>query len=124
MSSNIHNSKLEENAKQTKWLAGGSFFSGLLAFLGASCCVLPILLVQLGVSSALVGRLALFARYRSWLLSVSAIAVLLAIGFAFRKGRRPGKALWFWLILATLLVVSAYFLPHYEGQILRWMQAR
>ena len=34
------------------WLAGGGVLGGFFAFLGASCCVLPILLVNLGVSSA------------------------------------------------------------------------
>jgi mercuric ion transport protein len=106
---------------ENRWLARGSFLGSILAFIGASCCVLPILLVNLGVSTALVGRLAFFARYKDWFLGLSLLAILLALGFAFRNGRKPTRRLMIWLGVSTLLIAIAYTLPHYEGQILRWI---
>ncbi|VAV91490.1 hypothetical protein MNBD_ALPHA06-1955 [hydrothermal vent metagenome] len=106
------------------WLTGGSAFSGLLAFISASCCVLPILLVNVGISSALVGHLAFFARHRSWFLGFSVLAIVLALAFAFRGGRRPNKMMLVLLIVSSLLIAIAYAMPYFEGTLIRWMYAR
>jgi hypothetical protein len=39
------------------WLSGGGALSGFFAFLGASCCVVPILLVHFGVATGIVAQL-------------------------------------------------------------------
>jgi len=60
--------------------AGGGALSGLAALIGASCCVLPIVLVNLGLSSALVSNLAFFARAKPFFLG--AAVLLIAVSFA------------------------------------------
>lgn len=107
------------------WLAGGGALSGLAAFAGASCCVLPVVLVNLGLGSALfAGHLAFFARARLWFLG--AAVILIAAGFvaAFWKGRRPNGRVLTVLTAATLLAAGAFWFPHVEPNILRWMNSR
>ena len=106
-----------------RWLASGGAFSGLLALFGASCCVLPIVLVNLGVSTALVSNLAFFARAKPWFMGAAVIFVVIAFVMAFRGGRRPGAALLTLLVLSAALVAGAYVLPFYEAGILRWMNS-
>jgi hypothetical protein len=65
------------------YLAGGGLISGLAALLGASCCVLPILLVQIGVSTALVAHLAIFAQAKPYLLALTAALILAGFVAAF-----------------------------------------
>lgn len=107
------------------WLAGGGVLSGLAAFVGASCCVLPIILVNLGLGSALFASyLAFFARARLWLLGAAAIFILAAFIVAFRGGRRPSLAVISTLIIATLITISAYGFPYIEPDVLRWLSLR
>ncbi len=112
---------LDLGSKSDGLIAGSSILSGLAALIGASCCVLPLLLVNLGVGSALVGNLDFFAKVKPYFMG--ATLVLVAIGFlaAFWGGRRPGKRILTLLVLAAALAVGAYMLPFYEPQILRWM---
>ncbi|MHA7901633.1 MAG: hypothetical protein ACX94B_17350 [Henriciella sp.] len=106
------------------WLAGGSLLGGFFAFLGASCCVLPILLVNLGVSSALLANLGFFVRYKTWFMIVAALLLVGAIAFALRGGRRPKARFWISVALAVLLLAGAWILPAYEGDLLRWLNLR
>lgn len=107
------------------WLAGGGALSGLAAFVGASCCVLPIVLVNLGLGSALfASQLAFFARSRPWFLGAAALLIAAAIVAAFRAGRRPRPAVAALLAAATLLTIGAYWFPYIEPQVLRWMGFR
>ncbi len=107
--------------KKTGLVAGGSAISGLAAFIGASCCVLPLILVNLGVSTALVGKLAYFARAQQYFMGAAVALLVLAIAASFWKGRRPSKRVAITLMLATILVLAAYVMPFYEGQLLRWI---
>ncbi|MCA8897081.1 MAG: hypothetical protein KDA48_17610, partial [Amphiplicatus sp.] len=103
------------------WFAGGGAFSGLGALIGASCCVLPLILINLGVSAALVGKLAFFARFQQYFMGGAVILLAVAIVAAFWKGRRPGKRVVITLALAAALIVAAYIMPFYEPQLLRWV---
>lgn len=107
--------------KKGGFIAGGSVLSGLAAFIGASCCVLPLILVNIGVSAALVGKLAFFARAQQYFMGAAVILLFAALIAAFWKGRRPGGAVSITLVLATVLVLAAYIMPFYEGQLLRWI---
>ncbi len=114
----------EENPRPRKKggiFAGGSALSGLAAFVGASCCVLPLILVNLGVSTALVGKLAFFARAQQYFMGAAVVLLVTAIVAAFWNGRRPSRRVAITLIIATALVVAAYIMPSYEGQLLRWI---
>ena len=59
--------------------AGGSLITGLAAMIGASCCVLPFLLVQAGLSTALVAHLGVLASAKPYLLAVTAVLILAAV---------------------------------------------
>lgn len=116
-----------DNTKPSRangWLAGGGLLGGVFAFLGASCCVLPILLVNLGVSGALVANLGFFARYKALFMIVAALLLAVAIVFALRGGRRPKVQFWISGALAALLLAGAWILPSYEGELLRWLNLR
>lgn len=107
------------------WLASGGALSGLAAFVGASCCVLPIVLVNLGLGSALfASHLAFFARARPWFLGAAAALIAAAVIAAFRGGRRPRPAVAAMLVAATLFTVGAWWFPHIEPQVLRWLSLR
>lgn len=113
--------KTSKRPKKGGVMAGGSVLSGFAAFVGASCCVLPLILVNLGVSTVLVGKLAFFARAQHYFMGAAVVLLGAAIIAAFWKGRRPSKRVSITLVLAALLVVVAYIMPFYESQLLRWM---
>lgn len=103
------------------WIAGGGALSGLGAFIGASCCILPLILINLGVSAALVGKLAFFARFQHYFIGAAIVLLAAAIVVAFWKGRSPSKRVVIALVLTAALIVAAYVMPLYEPQLLRWV---
>jgi mercuric ion transport protein len=122
------NMKKEPNkarANSDGWLAGGGALSALAAFIGASCCTLPLILVNLGLGSALfASNLAFFARARPWFLGAAAVLIAVAALAAFRRGRRPSPVVAALLVSATLFTIGAYWFPYIEPQVLRWMSLR
>lgn len=100
------------------WLANSGLLGAIGAFVGASCCVLPLILFNLGVSSAVIGQLSFFARFREEFLITSVFLIVAGVLFAFRSGRRPSKGATFSLGLAVVLVFAAYLIPFYEGDLL------
>lgn len=104
--------------------AGGGIVTGLAALIGASCCVLPILLVQAGVSTALVAQLGIFAQAKPYLLALTAALILAGFVGAFWGGRRPRRRVLLLLIVAALLVAGAYVMPFYERALLDWVRNR
>ena len=123
MTNKINNQNKSTSVKSTLF-SSGSALSGLFAFIGASCCVLPLMLINLGISGTLVAQLAVFARYKNWFLGISLILVILAVWFSYRNGKRPTKTVLVLLIFSGLLIVTAYTLPFYEASILQWVQQR
>ncbi|WP_375204387.1 hypothetical protein [Hyphococcus sp.] len=121
------NDMTSEDPNKTKarrkggWIAGGGVLSGLGALIGASCCVLPLILINLGVSAAFVGKLAFFARFQHYFMGAAVILLGVAIVAAFWKKRRPSKRVVITLALAAALIVAAYIMPFYEPQLLRWV---
>jgi mercuric ion transport protein len=117
------NRQAHRDVRARGWLAGGGILSGAFALLGASCCVLPVLLVNLGVSSALVANLAIFAHARE--LFVALTILLLAGGalLALRGGRRPVRGFWIACGAGLALLAAAMITPHFEPELLAWMRA-
>ncbi len=105
-------------------LVGGGVLSGLFAFLGASCCVLPIVLVNLGLGGAFVANLAVFARFRMWIIGAALAFIAASIVFALRGGRRPRARFRISVGAALVLVAAAWILPYYEGALLGWLGLR
>lgn len=107
--------------RKSEWLAGGGALSGFGALIGASCCVLPLILVNLGVSAALDGKLAFFARFQHYFMGAAVVLLMVAIVAAVWRGRRPGKRVVITLALAAALIAAAYVMPFFEPQLLRWV---
>jgi mercuric ion transport protein len=113
--------------KARRWadlFAGGGLFAGFGALLGASCCVLPILLAQAGVSAALLANLGVLSRARPFFLAVALLFVVGGVAASFWKGRRPRPRAVILLAVAALLTAGAYVMPHYEREILDWLDHR
>ncbi|KAF0180745.1 MAG: hypothetical protein FD160_1707 [Caulobacteraceae bacterium] len=104
--------------------AGGSLITGLAAMIGASCCVLPILLVQAGLSTALVAHLGVLASAKPYLLATTAALILAGFVAAFWGGRRPRPMVVVILVIAALLVIGAYVMPQYENLLLEWVRGK
>ena len=100
-------------------LAGGGLISGLAAFIGASCCVLPLILVNIGLGGAWMVNLAFFAVAKPYFLAASFLFIVAAFVVAFWGKRKPSTKTLFVLSVATGLTAIAYVMPWYEGRILR-----
>ncbi|WP_033315317.1 hypothetical protein [Robiginitomaculum antarcticum] len=112
-----------ENKKPNRsgFFAAGGAFTGIFAFIGASCCILPIILINLGVSSALVSHLSFLARLQPWFTALTISLVLGGIIYAYRGGRKPSRRIFLLLLIGGGFAVAASILPYYEGQIQRWL---
>ncbi len=105
-------------------LAAGGIVGAIIA---SSCCVLPLLLITLGVSGAWIGSLTALEPYKPYFLAVTAI--LLGAGFWYvyirpikacaddsycarpRSGYITQIALWFATALALLAATVDYWAP-------------
>lgn len=109
--------------KRGGWFASGGVVASMFAFIGASCCVLPIILVNLGVSTTLVAKFGFFARNQALFQWVTLALLVAATFFAFRNGR-PRMRVMVLLIFGFALAGVAYVLPSYEREILEWLNLR
>jgi len=100
------------------WLASSGLLGSIGAFVGASCCVLPLILFNLGVSSAAIGQLGFFARFRAEFLIISIGLIVAGTFFAFSGGKRPSRGVTISLGLAMVFVIAAYLIPFYEADLL------
>lgn len=114
-------SQLTNHTIRNSWLATGSAATGFSALIGASCCVLPIVLVNLGVSSAMVANLAFLAQMKPYLLALTVALIVAALFIAFRGGRRPNGRTLGLLVFSTALALTAHIIPYYEREMLQWL---
>ena len=91
----------------------------LAAFVGASCCALPVILASLGLAGAWIANLEVFVVYRAYF-TVAAL-VLIVLGWAIALRRRPSGRTFLILGLATVIVLAALLLTQYEGEISRYL---
>lgn len=105
-------------------LAGGGAIAALASLLGASCCVLPLSLVQLGVSTAMAAHLAMFTQARPFLLATAAIFLTAGASAAFWGSRRPQPMVLTLLAIGALLVLGSALMPHYESALVDWLRER
>lgn len=101
--------------------ASGGALAGLATLLGASCCVLPLLLAQIGLGTALVAQLSFLERVKPYLLAATLALIAAALVASFWGGRRPRATVLVMLVGAAALVIGAEILPHYEAEIMRWI---
>jgi mercuric ion transport protein len=103
------------------WLSGSGALGGVAAFIGASCCVLPLVLVQLGVATGLVAHLAWFARWQPYLFWAAAAILALSATLALWRGQ-PSLSFWIRWAIGAIFLAAAFVLPNYELQILHWIR--
>jgi len=106
------------DAARPATLMGGGFLASFASLIGASCCVLPLLLFNLGVSSAVISQLGFFARYRDWFLYGALGLALTGLVTSFRNGRRPSVRMLLLFGGTLLLVIGGHFVPLYEYRVL------
>lgn len=104
--------------KKAQLALGGSLLGGFSAFVGATCCVLPLILFNLGVSSAVIAQLAFFARYKDIMLFAALVLLMMGTYFSFRENRKPTKQVLAVLAIASITIATAYILPYYEPDLL------
>jgi len=100
------------------WIAGGGLLGGVGAFIGASCCVLPLVLFNIGVSSALIAKLEIFAVYKDYFFAGALLLIGAGLIISVRRGKRPNRRLIIISLVGLLLVLAAYVLPFYERELL------
>jgi uncharacterized membrane protein (UPF0136 family) len=88
--------------------------------IGASCCVLP-LLAQVGLGAALVSQLSFLAKAKPYLLAVTLVLIVAGLIAPFNSRKPRPIVLVMLLGAAVALAIAAEVLPHYEGQIMRWI---
>ena len=101
-------------------LSSGGLLGGFAAFLGASCCVIPILLVHFGVATGLVAKLGWFAQWQPQLFWTSSGLLAAAASYAIWRGQ-SSKTFWIWWSVGAFFLVAAYILPQYEFRLQNWL---
>jgi len=117
---------IESDAHRKQIAATGSVIGSILA---SSCCIVPLLLVTLGVSGAWIGSLSALAPYKPWFAAVT----LVFLGFGFwqvywkekraceagsycaspTSGRVVKIALWSATVLVVLSLTIDYWAPFF-----------
>lgn len=113
-----------ETSRRKGWFAAGGVIGALLA---SSCCIIPLVLVMLGVSGAWIGNFAALEPYKAWF--VAATLVFLALGFWQVYFRRQPKceddaycarpetalitkgALWIATVLVAMAITIRWWAP-------------
>lgn len=98
-------------------ISGMGLIAGLMAILGASCCVFPLVLAILGFSSAWFANFSFLIVYRTYILGFALIIVGAGWLVAIMKSRN-------WkvfgiLLIATLFVAGSFWIEANEPQINR-----
>ena len=74
------------NERRSRWLAAGGMLG---AFLASSCCIVPLVLISLGVSGAWIGQLTALEPYKPYFAAVA--LVFIGLGF-YQVYVKPKKA--------------------------------
>lgn len=98
-------------------LPGAGLIAATAALVGASCCVLPLILAAAGVGGAWIAQLAIFVTYQWYILTIA--VVLIAISWVVAIVRGSGRRAKFILVISTGLMTAAFVLPIYEDDLTR-----
>lgn len=95
--------------------------AAIAALVGASCCALPLALASLGLAGAWMANLGIFVVYRPYVTAFAIIVIVL--GWAITLRRRASVHTLMVLGVASVLVVAALLLAHYETDLTRYLIA-
>ena len=116
----------DEGAKQGRWIAGGALVGAVLA---SACCVVPLVLVMLGISGAWIANLTALEPYKPYVAAVT--LALLGYGFwhVYFKPKPPCEdgtycarpqsarttklALWFGLAVVIIALTLNWWAPYF-----------
>ena len=108
-----------EQHKNTSLLSTLGLVAALAALVGASCCVLPLVLASAGLAGAWIASLEIFVVYRTYITIIA--VVVIAAGWWIALRRHSSRGTLIVLGCATVLVLGALVLSHYEGPITRYV---
>jgi mercuric ion transport protein len=95
--------------------------AAIAALVGASCCALPLALAWVGLAGAWLANLGIFVVYRPY---VTAFAIIvIALGWAIALRRRASVRTLMVLGVASILVMAALLIAHYETELTRYLIA-
>ena len=95
--------------------------AAIAALAGASCCALPLALASLGLAGAWLANLGIFVVYRPY---VTAFAIIvIALGWVIGLRRRASVRTLMVLGVASVLVMAALVIAHYETELTRYLIA-
>ncbi len=114
----------DSDQSRSKWLAAAGISGALMA---SSCCVVPLLLVTLGISGAWIGNLTALEPYKPYLLSITFLLLGLGFWYVYFKPKKECEegsycarpfsaritkfALWIATLLAILSATVNYWAP-------------
>ena len=116
----------DESAKQGRWIAGGALIGAVLA---SACCIVPLVLVMLGISGAWIANLTALEPYKPYVAAVT--LALLGYGFwhVYFKPKPPCEdgsycarpqsarttkiALWLGLAVVIIALTLNWWAPHF-----------
>jgi len=116
----------DEGAKQSGWIAGGALIGAVLA---SACCVVPLVLVMLGISGAWIANLTALEPYKPYVAAVT--LALLGYGFwhAYFKPKPPCEdgtycarpqsawttkiSLWLGLVVVIIALTLNWWAPYF-----------
>ncbi|NOY69410.1 MAG: mercury transporter MerT [Deltaproteobacteria bacterium] len=115
-----------KNNPTQKSISSPLFGAGLLAILASSCCLLPLLLVSIGIGGAWMGSLTALEPYRPIFITITLLLLAFAFYRVYRKPKiecacddapkqRTRKILWIVTVIIVALLAFPYFLPLVYG---------
>lgn len=115
------NTKTERAARHLGIVSQVGLIAAIAALIGASCCALPLALASLGLAGAWLANLGIFVIYRPY---VTAFAIIvIALGWAIALRRRASVRTLTVLGVASILVLAALLIAHYETELTRYLIA-
>ena len=109
----------QQSGKGTTTVASLGFVAGFGALIGASCCILPLLLAIGGVSGSWIAGIGALTPYQPYLLGLAALCI--TVGWAIAIRRRMSLWIVAVLAMATLLVLGSVVTAIYERPVTQYL---
>jgi mercuric ion transport protein len=114
-------SKAQGEARHLGVLSQVGLVAAIAALVGASCCALPLSLAWVGLAGAWIANLEIFVVYRPYIVVFA--MVVIGLGWAIAVRRRASLRTLLVLGAATIFIVAALLLAHYETDLTHYLVA-